>query len=113
MTGAVLSDIAQEKCTRLKNTIMHYVGRTHPLEMMCAPANLETSCLPEISDVSRKLRLLCSCQFLWCALAVRFDANKLECALGPENKRDNFGNQIRQFPSPRILRLTIESSLNQ
>jgi hypothetical protein len=30
----------------------------------CAPANLETSCLLEICDVSRKLRLRCSFQFL-------------------------------------------------
>jgi hypothetical protein len=35
----------------------------------CAPPNLETSCLLEIGDVSWKLRLRCSCQFLWCALA--------------------------------------------
>jgi hypothetical protein len=37
----------------------------------CAPANLETICLLEIGDISRKLRLLCSCQFPWCALALR------------------------------------------
>jgi hypothetical protein len=30
----------------------------------CAPANLETSCLLEIGDVSRKLRLLWGCRFL-------------------------------------------------
>jgi hypothetical protein len=36
----------------------------------CAPANLETSCLVEIGDVSRKLRLRCDCQFSWCALAL-------------------------------------------
>jgi hypothetical protein len=35
----------------------------------CAPANLEHSCLLEIGDFSRKLRLRCSCQFPWCALA--------------------------------------------
>jgi hypothetical protein len=38
----------------------------------CAPANLETNCLLEIGDLSRKLRLLCSCQFLLCALALTF-----------------------------------------
>jgi hypothetical protein len=44
----------------------------------CAPANLETSCLLEIGDVSRKLRLHCSCQFLWCVLALRTaDTRKL------------------------------------
>jgi hypothetical protein len=31
---------------------------------------METSCLLEISDFSRKLRLRCSCQFSWCALSL-------------------------------------------
>jgi hypothetical protein len=35
MTGSiVLSDIAEGKCTRLKNTIMHYVGRTYQPKMV-------------------------------------------------------------------------------
>jgi hypothetical protein len=35
MTGSVLlSSIAKGKCTKLKNTIMHYVGQTYPLKMM-------------------------------------------------------------------------------
>jgi hypothetical protein len=73
MTGSVLlSDIAEDECTKLKIMIAHYVGRTHQREMMwatpqCAPDNLEASCLLKIGDVSRKLRLRCSCQFLWCA----------------------------------------------
>jgi hypothetical protein len=33
----------------------------------CAPANLETSWQLEIGDISRKLRLRCSCQFPWYA----------------------------------------------
>jgi hypothetical protein len=36
-----------------------------------APANLETSCLLEIGDFSQKLLWRCSCQFPWCALALR------------------------------------------
>jgi hypothetical protein len=33
MTGSVLlPSIAEGKCTKLKNTIMHYVGRTYPLK---------------------------------------------------------------------------------
>jgi hypothetical protein len=35
MTGAVLlSSTAGDKCTKLENTIMHYVGRTYPLKMI-------------------------------------------------------------------------------
>jgi hypothetical protein len=34
-----------------------------------APANLESSCLLEIDDLSRKLRL--RCQFPWCAFVLR------------------------------------------
>jgi hypothetical protein len=37
----------------------------------CAPANLETSCLLDIGDISWKLRLRCGCQFPWCALSRR------------------------------------------
>jgi hypothetical protein len=37
----------------------------------CAPANLETSCLLEIGDISWKLRLRCGCQFPWCDLALQ------------------------------------------
>jgi hypothetical protein len=36
----------------------------------CAPANMEISCLLEIGDISRKLRLRCGCQFPWCALGL-------------------------------------------
>jgi hypothetical protein len=35
------------------------------------PANLETRCLPEIDDISRKLRLRCGFQFPWCAIALK------------------------------------------
>jgi hypothetical protein len=59
MTGSVLlSSIAEDKCTKLKNTITHYVGRTceqlikHKFPR-CATANLEISCLLEIDDISR------------------------------------------------------------
>jgi hypothetical protein len=34
-------------------------------------ANLETSCLLQIGESSWKLQLRCSCQFPWCALALR------------------------------------------
>jgi hypothetical protein len=35
MAGSVLlSSIAEGKCTKLKNTIVHYVRRTYPLKMM-------------------------------------------------------------------------------
>jgi hypothetical protein len=83
MTGWVLlSSIAEGKCTKLKDTIVHYVGRTYPhlrwceqllkhKSPQCAPAHLETSCLLEIGDISRKLRLGCCFQFLWCALALK------------------------------------------
>jgi hypothetical protein len=37
----------------------------------CAPADLETSCLLEIGDFSRKLQLRCCCQFPLCALALK------------------------------------------
>jgi hypothetical protein len=49
----------------------------------CTPATLETSCLLEIGDFSRKLRLRCSCQFPWCALA-----KKLETATQPQLPRN-------------------------
>jgi hypothetical protein len=37
----------------------------------CSLANLETSCLLEIGDFSRKLQLRCSCQFPWRAIALK------------------------------------------
>jgi hypothetical protein len=77
MTGAVL--LSDGKCTKLNITITHASDEHTHLRWreqlikhkfpQCAPANLETSCLLEIGDVSRKLRLRCSFQFLWCALA--------------------------------------------
>jgi hypothetical protein len=47
----------------------------------CAPANRETSCLFEIGDISRKLRLRCGCQFPWCALALK-DVGRLSFGNG-------------------------------
>jgi hypothetical protein len=49
----------------------------------CAPANMETGCLLEIGDFSRKLRLRCSCQFPWCSPAVTFAALLIETAWLP------------------------------
>jgi hypothetical protein len=71
MTGSILlSDIAEKKRTKLVDKYAHLrwceqlIKRTFP---HCAPANLETCCLLEIGDFSRRLRFRCSCQFLWCA----------------------------------------------
>jgi hypothetical protein len=36
----------------------------------CVPANLETSCLLKIGEVSQKLRLRCGSLFPWCALTL-------------------------------------------
>jgi hypothetical protein len=32
--SVLLSDVAEDKSTKLKITVMHKVGQTHPLEMM-------------------------------------------------------------------------------
>jgi hypothetical protein len=82
MTGSVLlSSIAEGKCTKLKRNVhscntsdehYHLIWCEelikHKFPQFASP-NLETSCLLEIGDLSRKLRLRCGCQFPWCALA--------------------------------------------
>jgi hypothetical protein len=59
----------------------------------CAPANLETSCPLEISDVSRKLRLRCGCQFPWCALAL-IEEEKRKEVLGRTNSLLSFDTTL-------------------
>jgi hypothetical protein len=57
-------------CVRLRLITILGILRCGYQFPRCAPANLETSCLLEISDFSRKLRLRCGCQFPWCALGL-------------------------------------------
>jgi hypothetical protein len=70
-----------KKCTKLTDRHTHLrwceqlIKRKFP---QCAPANLETSCLLEIGDFSRKLRLRCSCQFHWCALTLTVTSRYVE-----------------------------------
>jgi hypothetical protein len=95
MTGSILSSIAEGRCTKLKNTVMHYVEHTHLrcCEQIikhkfpqCAPVNLETSCLLEIGDISRKSRLRCGCQFSWCALGLNKQETKHKLRVLTEEK---------------------------
>jgi hypothetical protein len=54
-----------------KHTHLRWCGQLITRKFrQCAPANLEISCLLEIGDFSWELRLRCSCQFPWCALAL-------------------------------------------
>jgi hypothetical protein len=62
----IQSHIKSEEHTHLKwceQLIKHKFSQ-------CVPANLETSCLLEIHDISWKLQLRHRYQFLWCALAL-------------------------------------------
>jgi hypothetical protein len=85
MTGSALSSISEGKCTKLKNTITHYVGRAYALMMMWATNRTYVSsvfsCLSgnqllTWNRCSRKLRSRCSCQFAWCALTLRPGAHQ-------------------------------------
>jgi hypothetical protein len=77
MIGSVLlSSTAEGKCTKLNNTIMHYVRRTYPLKMMWASTQIcflsvrlligkPVACFKSAIFVGN-----CGCQFPWCALAL-------------------------------------------
>jgi hypothetical protein len=92
MTGSILlSFIAEGKCTKLRIND-HALRRMKILNLrwceqlfkhkfpQCAPPNLETSCLLEIGDIPRKLRLRSGCQFPCCALALIVVPKYLNCA---------------------------------
>jgi hypothetical protein len=56
----------------------------------CEPANLETSRLLEIGDISAILQLRCGCQFPWCALGLTVLSDRMpsEHGVDSHNKID-------------------------
>jgi hypothetical protein len=111
-SSLLLSDTAEGKCTKYKLQ-SHIKSDEHSHLRWCeqlikhkfpqyAPANLETSCLFEIDDVSRKLRLRCSWQFLWCALSLTHQL------LWPRNVEDGRG-----LPAKASLRCLVFSNESQ
>jgi hypothetical protein len=74
----------------------------------CAPANLETSCLLEIGDISRKLRFRCGFQFPWCALALNHRENFISCLYS--KLFDDEGKETASN-SPKLPQLVREGEL--